>query len=55
MDIASMVEEKGESMAEMEVNNMRTYLEPMTLLYKGINAIEKIINRNRGIEVILIT
>ena len=32
MDIASMIEEREETVAEMEVQSMRTFLEPVSLL-----------------------
>ena len=51
MDIASMIEEREETVAEMEVQSMRTFLEPVSLLYKGVHEMEMIMSRNRGVEV----
>ena len=51
MDIATMIEEGEETVAEMEVQSMRTYIEPVSLLYKGVHEMEMIMSRNRGVEV----
>lgn len=51
MDVAQIIEERGTSVAEAEFHYLRTYLEPVFFLYRGVHDIEKIIRLNRGILV----
>lgn len=50
-DIAAVIEERHETVAPMEIYALRTFMEPMSLLYRGVHETEKAMSRNRGIEV----
>lgn len=50
-DIAAVIEERKETVAPMEIHALRTFMEPISLLYRGVHETEKAMSRNRGIEV----
>ncbi|KAK8828167.1 hypothetical protein WA538_002680 [Blastocystis sp. DL] len=49
-DIAAVIEERKETVAPMEIHALRTFMEPISLLYRGVHETEKAMSRNRGIE-----
>mgnify|MGYP003262953747 CR=1 FL=1 len=53
-DVLQSVLENGDSVAETEVYSLRTYLEPVTILFRGIHEIEKILRQRKSLRVLLI-
>ena len=43
--------ENGDSVAETAVYSLRTYLEPVTILFRGVHEIEKILRQRKGLRV----
>lgn len=50
-DVLHSVLENGDSVAETEVYSLRTYLEPVTILFRGVHEIEIILRQRKGLRV----
>ena len=49
-DVLHSVLENGDSVAETEVYSLRTYLEPVTILFRGVHEIEIILRQRKGLR-----
>ena len=50
-DVLHSVLENGDSVAETEVYSLRTYLEPVTILFRGVKKKKKILRQRKGLRV----
>ena len=50
-DVLNAVISNGESVSETEVQFMRSFFEPVTLLFRGIHEMEKILQKQRNLRV----